>query len=108
MAGLKEDGTIVTCTNGYNHCTPDIRLFDGILSFEKILQQRIQEEWECKRKKLTDQLAAAKQRKQAAETELANLKGLFSGKRRKELQETIEYNDKSIRNLQAELRQLGN
>ena len=65
MAGLKEDGTIVTCTNGYNHCTPDIRLFDGILSFEKILQQRIQEEWECKRKKLTDQLAAAKQRKLA-------------------------------------------
>ena len=52
------------------------------------------------------QLAAAEQHKQSAETELANLKGLFSGKRRRELQETIEHNEKEIMRLQAELKQL--
>ena len=102
MAGLKEDGAIVTCTNGYNHCTPDIRLFDGILSFEKILQQRIQEERERKRKKLTDQIASDEQRRKGAETELANLKGLFTGKRRKEPEEQIAADSREPERLRAE------
>ncbi len=59
-----------------------------------------------KREECSKQLAASEQHKQSAETELANLKGLFSGKRRRELQETIEHNEKEIIRLQAELKQL--
>lgn len=68
-------------------------------------QQR-QAELAQKRKELSEKLASAEQSKQAAETELANLKGLFTGKRRKELEAQIAEDSKMIKRLQTELRAL--
>lgn len=68
-------------------------------------QQR-QAELAQKRKELSEKLSSAEQSKQAAETELANLKGLFSGKRRKELEAQIAEDGREIERLKAELKAL--
>ncbi|MBR3179418.1 MAG: TIR domain-containing protein [Clostridia bacterium] len=59
-----------------------------------------------KRGEYSKQLTVAEQRKQVAETELANLKGLFSGKRRKELEAQISEDATTIERLQNELKAL--
>ena len=51
-------------------------------------------------------IASWEEDKQAAEDELANLKGLFTGKRRKELEAQIAKADDQLAALQAELKSL--
>ena len=51
-------------------------------------------------------IASWEEDKQAAEDELANLKGLFSGKRRRELEAQIAQADEQLAALQAELKSL--
>ena len=52
-------------------------------------------------------IASWEENKQAAKDELANLKGLFSGKRRRELEAQIAQADEQLAALQAELKNLG-
>lgn len=84
---------------------------------EEAERQRVQaEEAERRRqeRKRQEAIETAKRRiasweadKQAAEEELANLRGLFTGKRRKELEAQIAKADEELAALQAELKNLG-
>lgn len=69
-------------------------------------EQRRQAEFARKRKDLSERLASVKQCKQSAETELANLKGLFTGRRRKELEAQIAEADRRINTINEELKKL--
>ncbi len=69
-------------------------------------EQQRQAELARKRKDLSERLASVKQCKQAAETEFANLKGLFIGRRRKELEAQIADLDRQIVKAKAELKDL--
>ena len=70
---------------------------------ERIAEQCRKEENDRKCRELSEKIAAAQQRQSAAKTELANLKGLFTGKRRKELEAEIASLDRQIADLQKQL-----
>ena len=72
----------------------------GKLCSEKTIEQSE------KKQQLEHEISDTQKHKQAATMELANLKGLFSGKRRKELEEQIAEDSKKIERLQAELKAL--
>ena len=57
-------------------------------------------------KKVNQQIAAKKQDKRSAEVELANLKGLFTGRRRKELEAEIAKAEEQLAQLTSQLTKL--
>ena len=57
-------------------------------------------------KKVNQQIAAKKQDKRSAEVELANLKGLFTGRRRKELEAEIAKAEEQLAQLTGKLQEL--
>ena len=104
LIGLRKNGTVVATGS-------DVKKIQGVLSWRLFnnvdtIENEIKTIREQKRDRLTDELAAAANDKNNVETELANLKGLFSGKRRKELEAQIAEDNKTIERLQAELKAL--
>ena len=67
------------------------------------LEQRITAIRDGRKQALYAKLAASQQRHSAAQTELSNLKGLFLGRRRKELEAEIASLDRQIAELQKQL-----
>ena len=127
--GLQADGTMVSTVyigdQSRNRGQCDIpvswRLFKNVDSLDYEIKEteerRRLEENLCvektrkqmeRKQQLEYEIADSQKRKQSAETELANMKGMFSGKQRKELQEIIENNEKEIMRLQAELKKILN
>ena len=104
--GIKSDGTIlIDGEHPEKYDVSNWKLFDGIDALENILEQAEQRRL-TKCQDLQKQMDAAAQDKQTAGSELANLKGLFTGKRRKELEEQIAQDGKMIEQLQRELKYL--
>ena len=66
------------------------------------LEQRITAIRDERKQALYSKLAASRQRQNAAQTELSNLKGLFLGRRRKELEAEIVSLDRQIAELQKQ------
>ncbi|MBR6109932.1 MAG: TIR domain-containing protein [Clostridia bacterium] len=126
--GLKSDGTVVATkyietrkSNGfdYGQCnTKDWKLFDGIDTLEQEQkskdEQRERERREAAERAERERREAAERaenerrllletllkRRAEAEAELKNLKGLFTGKRRRELEAEIAQLDSRIRAMQ--------
>ena len=89
--GLKKDGTLVACgINDEGQCNvKDWKLFDSIDTLEEEIKLATEK---CRQALLAE--------KTSLENELANLKGLFTGKRKKEIQENIariEYQLKTLK-----------
>ena len=100
--GLREDGTVVT-TNKPRYYSGQCevggwKLFDSL----EELEQRITAIRDGRKQALYSKLAASRQRQNAAQTELSNLKGLFLGRRRKELEAEIVSLDRQIAELQKQ------
>lgn len=87
--GLKSDGTlIVTKEMWQQDIVKTWKLFENIAALEEDTA-RTRESYEQESRRIAAELADLSQEKAAKETELASLKGLFTGKRRKELEEAI-------------------
>ena len=124
--GLKADGTIVAKGNNeFGQCdVEDWKLFDNIDTFvekhcnaikiakeRRIAEEKAAEERRIAKAKAEEERRIAEEKarqelmeklkveKANAENELANLHGLFTGKRRKELEAQIAEIDKKLRNL---------
>ena len=131
--GVKLDGTVVSCgENSEGQCNvSDWKLFSSIASLESSIKRtneireraaeesakrRADEAERCKqeealkreirRQQIPKELEALQQRKQAAKAELANLTGLFSGRRRRELESEITNIDKQIDSLEQTLKNI--
>ena len=112
--GLKSDGTVVT-VGDYNdgQCgVSDWKLFNSLDTLEQeredarkrteeeriAAEKRAEEEWiaaqiaatKCAEEEKKRRKTALEQEKSALQTELANLKGLFTGKRRKEIETELK------------------
>ncbi|MBQ2110714.1 MAG: TIR domain-containing protein, partial [Clostridia bacterium] len=110
--GLKADGTVVAVGNNATGACAVSRwkLFnsmDAIVQAYKELHPGSEEEKELRKQQLSAALAAAQQKKTAAENELKTLKGLFAGKRRKELEAEIASAQRTITEAAAKLNRLG-
>ncbi|MGN1307620.1 MAG: TIR domain-containing protein [Faecousia sp.] len=75
--GLKSDGTVVAVGNN-DHCQCDVSGWKLFNSLDTLEQERAEEK---KRR-----IAQLQQQKTALQTELVGLKGLFTGKRRREIE----------------------
>ena len=82
--GVLADGTLVaTGNNEYGQCNVQgVRMFYSLESFKEDEKKAIEET----EKKREEQIAVLNTEKNTLQTELANLKGLFTGKRRKEIE----------------------
>lgn len=126
IVGLKADGTVVAKGNNeFGQCdVEDWKLFDNIDTFvekhcnaikiakeRRIAGEKAAEERRIAKAKAEEERRIAEEKarqelmeklkveKANAENELANLHGLFTGKRRKELEAQIAEIDKKLRNL---------
>ena len=90
--GLKSDGTVVAVGyNQYGQCNvKDWKLFNSI--FEEVSKK----EDEKRKAALLEQLP---KQKAQLEQELANLKGLFTGKRKKQIKQKIAVIDNQLKNI---------
>ena len=116
--GVKKDGTIVSAGDVFG--MSKWKLFNNIDTLEEEIsearelrkqrEEQSRREAEQKRAEAIDalkqEITAASTKTQALETELANLKGLFNRKRRKELEEQIDASYKKIRELQTKLNKM--
>ena len=104
LIGLRKNGAVVAAGSNAQkiHDVLSWRLFNNVDTIEN----EIKTICEQRRNQLSNELAAAANDKNNAEIELANLKGLFSGKRRKELEAQIAEDGKKVERLQAELKAL--
>ena len=89
--GLKSDGTVVTCgENEYGQCNVSgWKLFDN---FDDVVNRAVAEEEKRKaaaEKRRLDKVAVLETEKQQIKTELPHIKGLFTGKRRKEIESRL-------------------
>lgn len=101
IVGLRFDGTAVA--TGYNvdgQCeVANWKLFDSIEDIETILRDRMSDKY-CRVKEARRQKTAVlNAEKQSLQTELANLKGLFTGKRRREIEARLAQIETQLREL---------
>ena len=82
--GLKSDGMVVACgSNSDGRCAVSgWKLFDN---FDDVVNRAVAEA----EKQRLDRIAALEAEKQRIETELSHIKGLFTGKRRKEIENRL-------------------
>ena len=95
--GLKRDGTVVSTSESEGTKTYNWKLFDRFETIEEEQRTKIK----ANRMK---RLKEAEQNLNQLKTELANLKGLFTGKRRQELERRIEYQKEMLGKIQNEVR----
>ena len=137
VVGLRTDGTVVAakCSDYYHvddcgqtdvsgwklFTSPDTLEEERLLATKRIERERMEieeknrKEAEERAKKeknrqieqLNSNISSSQQKKASVEAELANLKGLFSGKRRRELEGEIASLDAFIKKLQKQLNSLG-
>ena len=96
IVGVKEDGTLVWDKHGRKKNPLDLngwKLFDHIETLEQerkeaqaAFEQEYKEEQAALERERAQRRAALEAERTALQNELANLKGLFSGKRRKEIE----------------------
>ena len=99
--GLKSDGTVVACgDNEYGRCdVSEWKLFDN---FDDVVNRAVAEEEKRKaaaEKWRLDRIAALKAEKQRIETELPRIKGLFSGGKRRDMENRLAEIEKELRDL---------
>ena len=92
--GLKSDGTVVACGPNYSgECNVSgWKLFDN---FDDVVNRSVAEE----EKRRLDRIAALEAEKQRIETELPHIKGLFSGGKRRDMENRLA-------EIEAELKRL--
>ena len=96
--GLKSDGMVVACgDNYYGQCNVSgWKLFDN---FDDVVNRAVAEEEKRKaaaEKRRLDRIAALEAEKQRIETELPHIKGLFTGKRRKDIESRLVEVEKEL------------
>ena len=99
--GLKSDGTVVTCgENKYGQCNVSgWKLFDN---FDDVVNRAVAEEEKRKaaaEKRRLDRIAALEAEKQRIETELPHIKGLFSGGKRRDMENRLAEIEKDLASL---------
>ena len=94
---MKRDGTVVSTSESEGTKTYNWKLFDRFETIEEEQRTKIK----ANRMK---RLKEAEQNLNQLKTELANLKGLFTGKRRQELERRIEYQKEMLGKIQNEVR----
>ena len=99
--GLKSDGTVVACgSNSDGQCdVSDWKLFDN---FDDVVNRAVAEEEKRKaaaEKQRLERIAALEVEKQRIATELPHIKGLFTGKRRKEIESRLVEIEKELASL---------
>ena len=99
--GLKSDGMVVACgDNYYGQCNVSgWKLFDN---FDDVVNRAVAEEEKRKaaaEKQRLDRIAALEAEKQRIETELPHIKGLFTGKRRKDIESRLVEVEKELASL---------
>ena len=99
--GLKSDGMVVACgDNYYGQCNVSgWKLFDN---FDDVVNRAVAEEEKRKaaaEKRRLDRIAALEAEKQRIETELPHIKGLFTGKRRKDIESRLVEVEKELASL---------
>ena len=99
--GLKFDGTVVACgKNDDGQCdVSDWKLFDN---FDDVVNRAVAEEEKRKaaaEKRRLDRIAALEAEKQRIETELPYIKGLFSGGKRRDMENRLAEIEKELRDL---------
>ena len=99
--GLKSDGMVVACgSNSDGRCdVSGWKLFDN---FDDVVNRAVAEEEKRKaaaEKRRLDRIAALEAEKQRIKTELPHIKGLFTGKRRKEIESRLAEIEKELASL---------
>ena len=99
--GLKFDGTVVACgKNDDGQCdVSDWKLFDN---FDDVVNRAVAEEEKRKaaaEKQRLDRIAALEAEKQRIETELPHIKGLFSGGKRRDMENRLAEIEKELSSL---------
>ena len=89
--GLKSDGTVVACgSNSDGQCdVSDWKLFDN---FDDVVNRSVAEEEKRKaaaEKQRLDRIAALEAEKQRIATELPHIRGLFSGSKRRDMENRL-------------------
>ena len=96
--GLRSDGTVVACGYNYNgQCdVSDWKLFDN---FDDVVNRAVAEEEKRKaaaEKQRLDRIAALEAEKQRIATELPHIKGLFSGGKRRAMENRLAEIEKEL------------
>ena len=99
--GLKSDGTVMACgSNSDGRCNiSGWKLFDN---FDDVVNRAVAEEEKRKaaaKKPRLDRIAALEAEKQQIETELPHIKGLFSGGKRRDMENRLAEIEKELRDL---------
>ena len=99
--GLRSDGTVVACGYNYNgQCdVSDWKLFDN---FDDVVNRAVAEEEKRKaaaEKQRLDRIAALETEKQRIATELPHIKGLFSGGKRRAMENRLAEIEKELASL---------
>ena len=99
--GLKSDGMVVACgDNYYGQC--NVSGWKLFANFDDVVNRAVAEDEKRKaaaEKRRLDRIAALEAEKQRIATELPHIKGLFTGKRRKEIESRLA-------EIEAELKRL--
>ena len=101
--GLKSDGTAVTAEGSYYHPddVADWKLFDSNDTLEEeraSKMPRALEKWEMERLEKKWQEEKLQTEKSALKAKLANLPGLFTGKRRRKIEEQLAEIEYELKN----------
>ena len=99
--GLKSDGTVVACgSNSDGRCNVSgWKLFDN---FDDVVNRAVAEEEKRKaaaEKPRLDRIAALEAEKQRIATELPHIKGLFSGGKRRDMENRLAEIEKELEGL---------
>ena len=99
--GLKTDGTLVAVgQNAHGECdVAGWKLFNSMDTLEQERAEAKRREEEVRARQKEERRLAAEKQKAALQTELANLKGLFTGKRRREIEARLAEIDAELKNL---------
>ena len=99
--GLKTDGTLVAVgQNAHGECNvAGWKLFNSMDTLEQERAEAKRREEEVRARQKEERRLAAEKQKADLQTELANLKGLFTGKRRREIEARLAEIDAELKNL---------
>ena len=100
--GLRADGTIISTDKKINEKTAGWKLFNHINTIEQernAARRKAEEERIAKEKARREAIEKLDREQGALKTELANIKGLFTGKRRKEIEARLSEIERELKGL---------